>query len=572
MNELPNNMKKKILYKLLICLIVIISMASCDLKKKYQRISLEDFRDKMKGAWVGQMAGVGWGLPTEFDYTDQIIPAEEVPEWNNEMINQQGNDDLYVEMTFLGSLDRYGLDVSSRQAGIDFANTGYTLWAANRAGRENLRYGIAPPESSHPQYSNNCDDIDYQIEADFSGIIAPGMPQVPIQLGEKFGRLMNHGDGLYGGQFVGSMYAVAYFENDMEKIIEIALESIPAESHYAICVRDVLKWYRKYPSDWQKTWELIEEKYHHSTEYQKFAAKIGAWIPIDAKLNGAYIVMGLLYGNGDMDSTIVISMRGGKDSDCNPSNAAGVLATTIGYNNLNNKFKVALDLNKKFSYSEYDFNDLLRLSEDLARQYIIQKGGKIEKDDAGNEYFLIPMQDSEPSIFQPSYDPGPYDEYNRYTPDEMKQIKAYSVKHYEPVFAELGVKMEVRHGGKDVRPEIITWNGKSKVIATTPMSHSRSVRMFISEKNAIPEGGIGYFHFSVGHDNNQKWKLQVRKGRDKIIDTIVSEETSNNGWMDFKIDLSEFAGQESINLSIMADNIEQKPAIHYWSDLRLVVE
>ena len=38
------------------------------------------------------------------------------------------------------------------------------------------------------------------------------MPNVAIELGEKFGRLMNYGDGLYGGQFIGGMYAAAFFE------------------------------------------------------------------------------------------------------------------------------------------------------------------------------------------------------------------------------------------------------------------------------------------------------------------------------------------------------------------------
>ena len=36
------------------------------------------------------------------------------------------------------------------------------------------------------------------------------MPQLVIDLGEKFGHLMNYGDGVYGGQFVGAMYAEAY--------------------------------------------------------------------------------------------------------------------------------------------------------------------------------------------------------------------------------------------------------------------------------------------------------------------------------------------------------------------------
>lgn len=535
-------------------------------EKSFLKISVTEYRDKMKAAWVGQMAGVGWGLPTEFDYTDRIIPQENVPQWQADMVNQQGNDDLYVEMTFLASMDQYGIEVPIRQAGIDFANTGYTLWAANKAGRENLRYGIAPPASSHPRYSNNCDDIDYQIEADFSGIIAPGMPNVAIELGEKFGRLMNYGDGLYGGQLVGSLYTAAYFEQDPVKIIEKALQSIPSESHYATCVRDVLSWYKQNPDDWQKTWKLIEEKYHHDASFQRFAEKSGAWIPIDAKLNGAYIIMGLLYGQRDMDSTIVISMRGGKDSDCNPSNAAGVLATTIGYKNLHGKFKEGLDFDKKFSYSEYNLNDLFELTERFTRQYIIREGGRIEIDKNGDEYFFIPESKAVPSIFLPSYDPGPVDADSMYTEQEMKQIEAYSIQHFKQLFEQIGVAMEVRHCGKAVEPEIIKWGNKDQVVATTPMSNTRGIKMYIAEKNLVPAGKEAMFTFSAGHKTGEKWRLRVRKGRDFIIDTVISDETSAENWQNFSIDISDFAGQENINMLFLIENIDNIESTNYWSD------
>ena len=72
------------------------------------------------------------------------------------------------------------------------------LWGANEMGRENLRFGIKPPASSHPDYHKGADWIDYQIEADYSGIIAPGLPNEVIALGDKFGRIMNYGDGVYG--------------------------------------------------------------------------------------------------------------------------------------------------------------------------------------------------------------------------------------------------------------------------------------------------------------------------------------------------------------------------------------
>ena len=85
------------------------------------------------------------------------------------MVNQHSNDDCYVEMTFLRTLVLHGFDASIRQAGIDFANSGYPLWCANQAGRENLRKGIAPPDraiNSHhhlAQISSNC--IELRISA-----------------------------------------------------------------------------------------------------------------------------------------------------------------------------------------------------------------------------------------------------------------------------------------------------------------------------------------------------------------------------------------------------------------------
>ncbi|MBR5080337.1 MAG: ADP-ribosylglycohydrolase family protein, partial [Victivallales bacterium] len=126
------------------------------LRAEDRRLSLETYRDKMEGGWLGQVIGVCWGGPTEFRFNRQIIPDEHVPKWKPELINQAfGQDDLYVEMTFIRSMEEHGIDVSIRQAGIDFANSRYGLWCANKAGRDNLRFGIAPPDSSHPKF-NTC--------------------------------------------------------------------------------------------------------------------------------------------------------------------------------------------------------------------------------------------------------------------------------------------------------------------------------------------------------------------------------------------------------------------------------
>ena len=391
-------------------------------KPTVRRITVEAYVDKMKAGWVGQMAGVGWGGPTEFHYKGVIMPADKMPTWRPEMINQFGQDDIYVEMTFLHTLEQYGMDCSIRQAGIDFANSGYKLWHANRNGRDNLRKGIAPPDSGHPKFNKHADDIDYQIEADYSGLIAPGLPNVVIDLGEKFGRLMNYGDGIYGGQFVGAMYSEAFFEDDIERIVLAGLRAIPKKSQYAECIRDVLAWYKQNPNDWEKTWQLINEKYHLNPDYRRFSCDKGEF-NIDAKINGAYIVLGMLYGEGDPDKTIIITTRCGQDSDCNPSNSAGVLFTTMGFKNLPDKFKSALNPEGKFSHTHYNFPILVKVCEQLARQAVKRAGGRIEKNKNGHKVFVIPVRKPKPSKFEQCWQPGPAAN-SKFTTKEMTQIKA----------------------------------------------------------------------------------------------------------------------------------------------------
>ncbi len=413
------NLKKILLIPTISLFVLPLSSLSAG---EFRKLPVDTYIDKMKAGWVGQMAGVGWGGPTEGDFMNTIMPRDAVPEWTPETVNQFDQDDMYVDCTFLQTLEHFGLDVSSRQAGIDFANTGYWLWHANSEGRSLLREGIAPPDSGHPQFNRHADDIDYQIESDFAGLIVPGMPNLAVELGEKFGSIMNYGDGIYGGQFMGAMYAEAFFEDDMEKLVEIGLAHIPEGSQYHECISDVLKWYRKYPDDWKKTWKLVSEKYHSTDQYGRFRCVDDlSRFNIDAKFNGAWVVVGMLYGEGDLDKTIIISMRCGEDSDCNPSSSAGVLFTSRGYRSLPKRYIEGLDANGVFSYSPYTFPNVVEVCRRLASQAVFRAGGYLEKDEAGKEVFVIPIEKPRPSKLEQSWEPRPIAN-SRFTKGEMRMI------------------------------------------------------------------------------------------------------------------------------------------------------
>jgi len=535
---------------------------------EFRRLSVADYRDKMAGGWIGQMAGVGWGGPTEFRWRGEIIPADKMPEWKPEMINQFHQDDIYVEMTFLRTLEVHGWDVSIRQAGIDFANSGYPLWHANRAGRDNLRSGIAPPDSGHPEFNKHADDIDYQIEADYSGLIAPGMPDVAIELGEKFGRLMNYGDGLYGGQFVGGMYAEAFFEDDPIKIIEAGLKCIPAGSQYAECIRDTVNWHRQNPDDWEKTWGMINEKYHLNPEYRRFSCSgPESDFNIDAKLNGAYIVMGLLYGEGDLDKTIVISTRCGQDSDCNPANSGGIIGTVLGRSKLPEKFTSAIDPDGKFSHTPYSFPLLVEVSEKLVRQAVVRSGGKIEKDAEGREVLVIPVLEPKPGKLEQCWEPGPPANV-RYTDEEQAQIEALSVakqrqKDLERVFP--GWKMA--KCGPDMEPGLrAKYRGRKNVFMTHPLDrHSGCV---LSKSVEIPAGKRTTLKLVVAHDERGDWTLIVRADGDQLLKKKISPETATGGWVELEVDLSKTAGK-SVLLELVNEADGWSYEAGYWAEITI---
>jgi hypothetical protein len=535
-----------------------------------QRISVEQYVDKMKAGWLGQMAGVGWGGPTEFKYKGVIMPEDKMPTWEPQLINQFRQDDIYVEMTFLRTLELHGFDVSIRQAGIDFANSGYPLWHANRAGRDNLRAGIAPPDSGHPEYNQHADDIDYQIEADYSGLIAPGLPNVSIQLGEKFGRLMDYGDGLYGGQFVGGMYAAAFFEDDPGKIVEAGLRCIPRQSQYHECISDLLRWHRQYPDDWTRAWQLVNEKYHLNPQYRRFSCSgPEGEFNIDAKINGAYIVMGLLYGGGDPDRTIIIATRCGQDSDCNPSSAAGILFTTIGFAKLPDKFKTALDPTGKFSHTPYDFPTLIEVSEKLARAALLNCGGRIESDEQGREYFLVPRQRPRPTPLEQCWQPRPAAE-SRYTAEELAEITAEGGRDLSKAVEKFAPGWRVSKCGNDMEPGLHPeLRGRKNVLVTHPLGEG--VPCTLSRSLRVPVNRQTTLKLVVGHDPRGDWDLVVNANGESLLRKTIGPQTTTLGWTEVEVDLAQFAGR-TVNLELVNQATGWHYEAAYWGEIVIASE
>ncbi len=352
-----------------ILLILMSCKNSCD---KYAVIKPDILKDKIAGGWAGKMAGVTYGAPTEFRAQSKIY--EDSIKWKpSDIRGSMWQDDIYVQLTFLMTMDKYGIDASPKLFQEMFAKSGYGLWHANMQARKNYYDSIFAPLSGNPEYNIHADDIDFQIEADYIGFMCPGMPQTASRIADKVGHIMNYGEGVYGGVFVAALYAEAYFESDILKIIEKALLSIPEESDYYKIVKDVIKLHQHYPSDWRSAWQELENKWGDVD-----ICGAGSSFNIDAKLNGAYIVMGLLYGSGDPYKTLEISTRCGQDSDCNPSNALAVLGVINGFSGLPVEIQDGVKKlgDSLFIFTTYSFNSAVSSTYKYALDLISGEGGK----------------------------------------------------------------------------------------------------------------------------------------------------------------------------------------------------
>ncbi len=366
-------------------------------------ISTTELRNKIKGGWAGQTIGVTFGGPYEFRFQGTFIGDYQPLLWydgylKETMLNIPGlYDDLYMDLTFVDVMNKYGLDAPVDSFANAFANAGYLLWHANQAARYNILNGIKAPQSGHWKNNPHADCIDYQIEADFAGLMSPGMPNTASVISDKIGHIMNYGDGWYGGVYVGAMYSLAFVSKDINYIVAEALKSIPAQSEFYKCINDVIGWHKKYPKDWKQTWLEVQKKWADD-----IGCPDGVFHPfnIDAKVNAAYVVIGLLYGGKDFTKTLEIATRCGQDADCNPSSAGGILGTVLGYDQIPAYWKMGLKEAESidFKYTTMSLNTVYEVGLKHALENISRNGGKVT-----GENITIKTQSIKPVQFEQSF-------------------------------------------------------------------------------------------------------------------------------------------------------------------------
>lgn len=373
------------------------------LSQESLKLSKEELKDKIKGGWAGQTIGVVYGAPVEFKYQGSLVHEYQVIPWHQHYVKYWWDkkpglfDDIYTDLNFVNVFEKYGLDVSMDTIAHYWADTEYHLAHANQASRYNILNGIMPPASGNWLNNPHADDIDFQIEADFIGLMAPGMVNSATEIADRVGHVMNSGDGWYGGVFVSALYSLAFATDDVNYIVEQALKTIPANTQFHSCIADVVKWHKQYPNDWKATWFELQKKWNIDVGCPK-----GALLSfnIDAKINSAYVTIGLLYGKGNFTNSVDIAARCGQDADCNPATVGGVLGVMMGYSNIPDFWLNPLKEieNLDFENTSMSLSKAYDMSFNHAQQTILLAGGTISDD-----VITIPLEKPTPVKWEQNF-------------------------------------------------------------------------------------------------------------------------------------------------------------------------
>jgi len=313
------------------------------------------------------------------------------------------------------------------------------------------------------------------------------------------------------------MYAAAYFEDhDVDRVLRQGLACIPTESQYHQCISDVLRWHREHPEDWLATWKKIEAKWQDDVDCLP-----GNPFNIDAKLNGAYIAVGLLYGGGDPERTMEIATRCGQDTDCNASNALGVLGCMQGYEALGENLTggIAAIADRNFAYTEYSFETLIPACQRMAEQIIRRAGGQITTD-----AYLIPRQTPKA--------PRELEQWTDQRASLAVAIPAGDVELWDPAWRVVACGHHMEPGLRSLH------NQRENVLVLHPVN--RTTPAVLTAGLGIPNAGHPRLCIDISSHEQGDFLLKVIIDDNPVQQTIIDTE---GRWTTQTVDLTPYAGR-----------------------------
>lgn len=367
---------------LALCVLLLTGLATAQASETSLGIERADYARKLHGFWLGQSIANWTGLITEMDrvetpfYRDEDWGRVDQPNIWGAFVNHSSRIDFY-----LPELDRvWGSDddtdieymywqlteasdtpvltpvqirqgwlkhiYSNEEAPIsatEFRRENY-LWVSNERAFYLMRdKGLLPPATSDPLNNPDFAMIDAQLTTESFGLMAPGRPQLALNLATLPIAVTASGEAAAIARFYVVMHAAAANLNNKEDlatqllvIAALAAEQLPVSGYARDMYEFVLDAYTTNPdkNDWEKTRDAIYQRYQIRGEGGYRYSR-----PFDAGINFAASLISLFYGEGDFRRTVQIASLAGWDSDNPAATWGGLLGFILGKDGIERTFQ-----------------------------------------------------------------------------------------------------------------------------------------------------------------------------------------------------------------------------------------
>ncbi|MBR2037502.1 MAG: ADP-ribosylglycohydrolase family protein [Lachnospiraceae bacterium] len=277
------------------------------------KLSKKQLESKIHGCWIGKNIGGTIGGP--YEGTKDMLDIDGFSTPKGEPLP---NDDLDLQLVWFSALEREGATAMSPAVlGEYWMTTICPHWQEYGVAKSNMAKGLVPPLAGeycneYWKYSNGA-----WIRSELWACLAPGFPNVAIKYAIMDG-CIDHGvgEGTYAEIYTAALQSMAFVENDIRKVVEMAVEYIPETSRVAQSVRLVLEEYDK-KTNYREVRNMLVKQTEDLGWFQ-------------APANVGYVAIGLLYGEGDFKKSMIYAVNCGDDTDCTAGTVGAVLGIIMG--------------------------------------------------------------------------------------------------------------------------------------------------------------------------------------------------------------------------------------------------
>ncbi|OCT15549.1 hypothetical protein A8709_15855 [Paenibacillus pectinilyticus] len=302
------------------------------------KLSLNAYRSKLMGCWIGKNVGGTLGAPFEckrgvfdVDFYTQELNGEPLP-----------NDDLDLQLVWLNAAEKFGRNVNAQILSEYWLSYIVPNWGEYGAGKNNMRQGIVPPLSG---YVNNVyrDSNGAYIRSEIWACLAPGNPDIAVKYAYEDAIVDHSHEGVYAEVFFAAIQSSAFVESNRDTLIDIGLSYIPADSGVAKGVASVREAHAKGLS-WQEARIQVLNDVPGSFGILAMRPEdLPTDVPVgkmgyDAPSNVGITILGWLYGEGDFGESICIANNCGEDTDCTAATIGSIMGIIGGAESIPTKW------------------------------------------------------------------------------------------------------------------------------------------------------------------------------------------------------------------------------------------